>query len=241
VPVTPPVQAYLDRIGYAGSTAPDLATLAALQRAHMLSVPFENLDIHLGRRLVLDPVANHEKIVGRGRGGWCFELNGLFGWLLEQIGFDVTLLGARVNTGEERGSDLAHLLLRVDLAEPYIADVGFGEGAFEPVPLAGISDGVIAHQDGHRVVFTQQPRSIDEFQPMCDHLQTSADSVFVRSRFAVLALPDGRIKLRGDELIEQHGDAVTTRVLGCDDEWRAVLRDRFGVVLDQSTSRGNEK
>src|SRR5205085_8232372 len=105
VPVTPRVQAYLDRIGYDGPTEPGLITLTGLQRAHMLSVPFENLDVHLGRRLVLDPAANFEKIVGRRRGGWCFELNGLFGWLLEQLGFDVTLLGSRVDIGDGRGSD----------------------------------------------------------------------------------------------------------------------------------------
>jgi len=193
VPVTPPVQAYLDRIGYDGPTEPGLITLTGLQRAHMLSVPFENLDVHLGRRLVLDPAANFEKIVGRRRGGWCFELNGLFGWLLEQLGFDVTLLGSRVDIGDDRGSDLAHLLLRVDLDQPYIVDVGFGEGAFEPVPLAAVADGRIDHLDDHRVVFTLQPRSLAEFQPMCDRLQTVPESVFVRSRFALLALPDGRL------------------------------------------------
>ena len=68
----------------------------ALQRAHVLSVPFENLDIHLGRRLVLDREANYAKIVERRRGGWCYELNGAFGWLLEQLGYRVTLLGSRV-------------------------------------------------------------------------------------------------------------------------------------------------
>src|SRR5439155_12169680 len=88
------VDAYLERIGYAGPREPGFETLAALHRAHMLSVPFENLDIHLGRRLVLDREANFEKIVVRHRGGWCYELNGLFALLLERLGFRVTLLGA---------------------------------------------------------------------------------------------------------------------------------------------------
>jgi hypothetical protein len=79
------VGAYLDRIGYASAVEPTHVVLAALQRAHMLTVPFENLDIALGRRLVLDRRDNYAKIVERRRGGWCFELNGLFGWLLEQV------------------------------------------------------------------------------------------------------------------------------------------------------------
>ena len=98
------VGAYLDRIGYAGAAEPTHAVLAALQRAHMLTVPFENLDIALGRRLVLDRRANYAKIVERRRGGWCFELNGLFGWLLEQLGYRVTLLGSRVDGERGAGS-----------------------------------------------------------------------------------------------------------------------------------------
>src|SRR5438046_8483502 len=115
-------------MGYAGPREPGFETLAALHRAHMLSVPFENLDIHLGRRLVLDREANFEKIVVRRRGGWCYELNGLFGLLLEELGFAVTLLGSRVDDSHGAGSDLAHLLLRVDIEQPWICDVGFGEG-----------------------------------------------------------------------------------------------------------------
>ena len=76
------LDAYLARIGLRGPCEPTLETLVALHRAHMLSVPFENLDIHLGRPLVLDPAANFEKIVTRRRGGWCYEQNGLFGWVL---------------------------------------------------------------------------------------------------------------------------------------------------------------
>ena len=228
---SPSVQAYLDRIDFRGSTEPDLATLAALQRAHMLAVPFENLDIHLGRRLVLDPAVNYGKIVERGRGGWCFELNGLFAWLLVELGFDVTLLGSRVGGSESGGSDLAHLLLRIDLDQPYIVDVGFGEGALDPVPLAAIPGGVIHHLDGLSVAFTTQPRRLDEFQQMSDHLQTSPDSSFVRRRVAHRALPDGRISLRDLTFLEERGEQRRVRELAGDDEWRAVLRERFGVVL----------
>ena len=90
------VDAYLERIGYAGPLEPSVDTLAALQRAHMLTVPFENLDIGRGRRLVLDREPIFDKIVNRRRGGWCFELNQLFAGLLGELGFAVTLLGSKV-------------------------------------------------------------------------------------------------------------------------------------------------
>ena len=86
--------AYLDRIGYSGPTEPTAETLVALHRAHMLAVPFENLDIHLGRRNVLDPEHVFDKVVRRRRGGWCFELNGLFALLLETLGYTVTRYAA---------------------------------------------------------------------------------------------------------------------------------------------------
>jgi N-hydroxyarylamine O-acetyltransferase len=225
------VDAYLGRIGYQGSREPGIRTLAALQRAHMLAVPFENLDIHLGGRLVLDRAVNYEKIVERGRGGWCFELNGLFGWLLQQLGFEVTLLGSRVDGSQGGGWDLAHLLLRVDLDQPYIVDVGFGEGSLDPLPLAGIRGNAIEHGDGLTVVFTLQPRRLEEFQGMCDHLQTAPDSGFVRRRVAHRSLPDGRISLRDLTLTEQRSGDRRERELSGEDEWRAVLRDRFGIAL----------
>ena len=90
------VGAYLDRIGYRGPIEPTADTLRALHRQHMLTVPFENLDIALGREIVLDPERFVEKIVRRHRGGFCYELNGAFATLLVALGFRVTLLSARV-------------------------------------------------------------------------------------------------------------------------------------------------
>jgi N-hydroxyarylamine O-acetyltransferase len=225
------VGAYLDRIGYASAVEPTHVVLAALQRAHMLTVPFENLDIALGRRLVLDRRDNYAKIVERRRGGWCFELNGLFGWLLEQLGYGVTLLGSRVDGERGPGLELAHLLLRVDLDRPYLVDVGFGEGSLEPVPLEQVADGVMRHRDGLNVVFTNTSRRLEEFQGMSDFLQTSPDSGFVRARTCTVALPDGRLRLRELVLTERHGDEVSERELAGVQEWRNCLLERFGVAL----------
>jgi len=181
---------------------------------------------------VLDREANYEKIVERHRGGWCFELNGLFGALLERLGFPLTLLGSRVHGTDWVSQELAHLLLLVHLDEPYILDVGFGEGqAFVPVRLADVPDRVIEHMDGLSVHFTTTPRSIGDFQRACENLQTSPDSAFVRTRVVHRAVPGGRISLRELTLIEEIDGGRTERQLEGEDEWRSVLRDRFGLVL----------
>jgi len=139
------VQAYLRRINYRGEVAPTAATLRELHRTHLLAVPFENLDIHLGRPILLDQKSLFDKIVTRRRGGFCYELNGLFALLLRDLGFDVTLLGAGVARADGSfGPDFDHLTLLVNgpSAEPaaldlqsevWLADVGFGDSFREPL------------------------------------------------------------------------------------------------------------
>ncbi len=132
------LQAYLDRIGFTDPVRPDAATLRALHRAHMQAIPYDSLDVQLGRPVSLDPAAAYDKIVVRGRGGWCYEMNGLFGAMLQAVGFKVTrMAGAAMR--EVRGDFMigSHLVLLVELEDgPWIADVGFGDGALEPFPLA---------------------------------------------------------------------------------------------------------
>jgi N-hydroxyarylamine O-acetyltransferase len=132
--------AYLARIGYAGSTAPTAATLRELQRAHLYHVPFENLDISLGRPIRLDEDALFAKIVSRRRGGFCYELNGLFARLLEALGFAVTRLNARgIHDDGSYSIEFDHLALAVrapaDPAVTWLVDVGWGNGPLEPLRL----------------------------------------------------------------------------------------------------------
>src|SRR5689334_21580804 len=108
------VQAYLHRIGYHGGLEPTAANLRDLHRAHRVAVPFENLDIHVGRPIVLDQDALFDKIVTRRRGGFCYELNGLFAVLLRALGFDVALLSAGVARADGGfGPEFDHLTLLV--------------------------------------------------------------------------------------------------------------------------------
>jgi len=247
-------RAYLDRIGYSGPTEPTAATLAALHRAHMLAVPFENLDIHLGRRNVLDPGHVFDKVVRRRRGGWCFELNGLFALLLEQLGYTVTRCAAAVVLSDPPTPDFAHLTLRVDLAEPWIADVGFGDSFTGPLRLFETGDQlrdgrpyrleqadgrVTLLQEGSRqYVFTLTPRRMPEFQGMCDALQTPPGH-FTDAPICSLLTEDGRVSLAGMRLITTTPAGRDERELADEVEREAVLREVFGVDLGGAPLTGS--
>ncbi|WP_306323175.1 MULTISPECIES: arylamine N-acetyltransferase [unclassified Streptomyces] len=128
--------AYLHRIGADRPAAPTADALRALHLAHLRAVPFENLSVHLGEDITLDADALVAKLVDRGRGGFCYELNGAFGALLAALGFDVSLLQARVVGGDGRlGIPYDHLALRVRTTEgtTWLADVGFGTHTHYPL------------------------------------------------------------------------------------------------------------
>ncbi|MGZ5987852.1 MAG: arylamine N-acetyltransferase family protein, partial [Rhizomicrobium sp.] len=125
---------YLGRIGLTGRPEPTLAGLRTLHHAHLVSIPYEDLDVQLGKPLTTDPMAAYDKIVNRRRGGWCYEMNGVFGWALGELGFDVTrATGAVMREAMGELSDGNHLVLKVVLKEGvYLADVGFGDGPRDP-------------------------------------------------------------------------------------------------------------
>src|SRR2546421_10050322 len=130
------IQAYLQRIDYTGPLVPSAKTLRLLQVAHLRTVPFENLSIHSGEPIVLDDDALFEKIVSRRRGGFCYELNGLFAALLRALGFDVAMLSAQVADAQGTfGPDFDHMTLLVNQDERWLADVGFGDSFSEPLLL----------------------------------------------------------------------------------------------------------
>ena len=244
------VPAYLERIRYAGPTAPTPETLQAIHRAHLLAVPFENLDIHLGRKIVCDEGRFLHKIVAERRGGFCYELNGAFAALLRALGFQVILLSARVPCADgSDGPEFDHLTLHVDLDEPWLADVGFGDGFLEPLRLNArvkqpqigrtyrltdvegvLSLEVMADDKWKKEYsFTLQPRQLSDFAAMCHYHQTSPESHFTRNRICSRVTAEGRVTLSNDKLIETRNGVRSERVLAGDQEWREILHERFGV------------
>ncbi len=142
------VQAYLDRLGITGPLEPDAETLRRLHRAHALTIPFENLDILLGRGIDLDLDAMQDKLLRRRRGGYCYEHNMLFAVLLERLGYEVTRLYARPLLNWHKPLPRTHLMLSVAVGdETYLADVGFGDdGPLEPILFSDGTDGTVSDQ-----------------------------------------------------------------------------------------------
>jgi N-hydroxyarylamine O-acetyltransferase len=243
------LNAYLDRIGYTDIPQPDWATLKALHRAHLLAIPYENLDIHLGRYLTLDETAIIEKIVMQRRGGWCYEMNGLFAWALRQIGFEVSLLASNVGRHSEQAAEKRdHLILRVDLDLPYLADVGFGNGFLEPLPLIDglYQQGFLSYlleQDDQRWYFhnhayatvgydfTLAPFNLPDFTIPCHTLQTSPESGFVRTTVCHRFVPEGIITLKGAVLRTVTAEAIEEIIMDTEANYEKTLTDLFDLHL----------
>lgn len=243
---------YFARIGYRGVARPDLLTLRRLLRAHVLSVPFENLDVQLGRPLGTDPGAAYEKIVLDRRGGWCYEQNGLFGWALSAIGFDVTRVAAAVMRAERGAvSEANHLALLVRLPgreDTWLADVGFGGSLLAPIRLeearhahAPFRLGLRQLDDGHwqfwedagdgefRYDFRAEPASEEALARRCALLQTDPESSFVLNLVAQIRTPDAHTTLRGRVLSRRDPGGETTTTLGSPDQLLQVLAGTFGL------------
>jgi N-hydroxyarylamine O-acetyltransferase len=246
------VSSYLERIGYEGSRAPTLDTLRALHCRHMLTVPFENLDIHLGRTIVLDEASFFDKVVRQRRGGFCYELNGLFAALLRKLGYDLDLLSGRVaNEAGHFGPEFDHLVLLVRLeGQPWVADVGFGDSFLDPLALDGreqSSGGMLYRIDrttqglvllreeksvwSAKYVFSLQPHRLEEFAAMCVYHQTSPQSTFPRARICSLATPQGRITLSEMRLIQAMNGERTERMLESEEQYQWALFEYFGIEL----------
>lgn len=248
------VAAYLDRIGAERPARADAEALHALQLRHLMTVPFENLSIHLGEEIVLEEQALLDKVVNRGRGGFCYELNGAFAVLLRALGFRVTLLQARVfGDGGRLGIPYDHMALRVETEDgtgPWLADVGFGDHALRPLALddraeqedprgvfrfraAPQGDLDLLRDDSRQFRLDLRPRVLADFRAGAWYHRTSPDSHFTRSLVCSRVTDTGRVTLSGRSLVttvrgERHSTEQAT-----DAEVLAAYRDHFGLRLSR--------
>lgn len=241
---------YLDRIGYRGGRAPDLALLRALHWQHVSTIPFENLDVWLGRPILLDLPAVAEKLVTQGRGGYCFEQNRLFLAALQALGFEARALAARVwwSRTDDAFPLRTHMLLEVACeGGKYLADVGFGSMTPpHPLQMRLGAEQVTSH-DTYRLVergaetaleallpegwmplysFGTQSETLADFALGNWYVATHPESFFTQSMIAVRPFSDGRY-------VFQDGKA-SRRVFGAADEPRLIfnpaeLRAMFGA------------
>jgi len=251
------VDAYLHRIGLMDRPKADLEGLAALHRAHLLAIPYENLDVALGRPVSIERAPIFEKMVTRRRGGWCYEMNGLFGWALAELGFKVTRSAGAVM--REVSGDNAignHLVLKVELREgTYLADVGFGDGPLDPIRVA---PGAFASHDFEFALsraphgwwrlhnhkwggapsfdFNLAPADESLLAKKCEWLQTAPDSVFVQNTVCQRHTADGLAILRGRVLRALTPAGHAGRLITDADDYVAVLDKVFGLHLPDAAS-----
>lgn len=247
------IDAYLRRIEYDGPRVASPETLRGLHRQHLFAVPFENLDIPLGTPIRLDVGLIYDKIVTRRRGGFCYELNGLFGELLTAMGFCVQMLSARVRREDGGfGPEFDHMLLKVELEEPWLVDVGFGDSFVDPIVFrAGGADQV----NGHRYVvsavgeewqllredekgqvplyaFRDVPYKLGDYQEMCKFHQVSPESHFTKSWICSRATQEGRITLANMRLIVARDGSREEMQLSTPGDLRRCLREFLGIEFE---------
>ncbi len=247
------LQAYLNRIHYHQSPQVNEDTLFNLQTQHLYHVPFENLDIHYGHKIQLSLSHLYHKIVVARRGGFCYELNGLFYHLLKSIGFSVRMVSARVfNYDNGYSPEFDHMTLIVTLNDrEYLVDVGFGRFSLAPLPIetgqkfAGIHrDFQFDHynQQYWRInevvndklvpayIFKPEARQLHEFEPMCNYHQNSPDSHFAANKMISKATPEGRITLTNQQLkITQNNREKLINF--AEEEFEAKLNQYFNIVI----------
>jgi N-hydroxyarylamine O-acetyltransferase len=251
------LDSYLARIGYDGALAPALEVLGGLHLAHATHIPFENLDILLGRPVLLDLDGLQAKLVRGRRGGYCFEQNTLFAAALGRVGFRVTPLAARVRFGADEVRPRTHMLLKVEIdGSDWLADVGFGgEVLLQPLPM---EPGRESHQFGRTYclsedaglwvlrsrharawldlyAFTTEPQYAVDFEVANHFTSTHPSSLFLLQPFVQRTNPEASYRLFGRELSIKRGEDVSSRAIGDDEELLGVLAETFGLEFPPGT------
>lgn len=247
------IKAYLNRIGIKKIKDPSLEFLTELQNRHFLSIPFEDLDIPDRSRIELDLDKIYNKIIPSKRGGFCYELNGLFHWLLSSLEYKVDMLSARVFDSQENkfGPEYDHMTLLVHLDNDYLVDVGFGDSFRHPIRMP---DGEVEDVSGHYRIamkddklyellkkeendfsrqysFTTLPQSLGNYKEMCAFQQDSPSSHFRTRMLCTIATETGRITLSNNSLTIT-GNGETTKTEFTDrNEFYFLLKKYFGIVL----------
>ena len=257
------VEPYLERIGL-NLQKPSLKYLKELQRSHLLSIPFENLDIHYGSKIILDYQKVYNKIVVRKRGGFCYELNGLFYHLLSNLGFDCYVIAAEVFNEEKQqfGKPFDHMAIIVALEnQSWLVDVGFGDGPVSPIKvnvgevqmdyvrywkidndpdenmILKVSNDTQYFKS--KYLFTAQEKQLIQFFEMCEYQQTAIESPFTQKKLITILTKEGRVTLTDRKLkISTYGDIEEFAILH-EDEFLSKLEHHFQIGYQELIPRSD--
>ena len=247
-------QAYLDRISYQEKLELSVEVLSSLHQHHILNVPFENLDIHYGNPIILEKQLIYQKVVENYRGGFCYELNLLFDWLLTQIGFESKIISARVFDNQAAlGPAFDHMCILVKHQQSWLVDVGFGDLFLRPIAL--IEDEIQTDDRNYfkiekysasehvllmsankvdficKYVFTTESQPVTNFIPLCQDKQTNPTSYFVKNKVCTKPTLDGRITLFNQKLIHKKKEQQWEYLIEEESQLRNILKSEFGVVI----------
>lgn len=244
---------YLQRIGIEKSDfVPNLENLKHLQQQHLLNIPFENLDIHWKKPIDLSSDALYQKIVENKRGGFCYELNGLFFELLQKIGYESKRVSARVSDGKgDFGQEFDHLAIITRIkGEDYLVDVGFGDFCAEPIKFVLDEEQTDANgtflikqfdenyfevvkKNGEsfisQYIFTLFERHLSEFEDMCLFHQTSPDSHFTQNKVCSLMCAGGRKTLTDKRFMTTKANQKEEVTINSEEEFAEILEREFGI------------
>lgn len=246
------IQQYLKRIKYSGALKPNISLLTELQKAHLFNVPFENLDIHNRIPILLDIDKIYNKIVLNNRGGFCYELNGLFYELLLSLNFNAKRISARVFKNETIYShEFDHFAIIVKIHDSeYLVDVGFGEFIFEPLKLEletiqndPSGDYILDKFDDNyyrvnkfvnkqlvpQYIFTITERELLDFEEMCEYHQSNPKSHFMQKRLISIPTENGRVTISGDILKIKENNTVTEKKLKDEIEFITELLNIYNL------------
>ena len=245
---------YLNRINYSETPSVDLTTLIILHKQHVFNVPFENLDIGHQTEIKLDKQHLFKKVVENARGGFCYELNYLFWFLLIDLGFDVKLISAQIFDGEEVGPEFDHMALIIKLnGRNWLADVGFGDLFIQPLDansgdeqfdgrnyfkvenwdkksflLTMSKDGVDYEK---KYLFKTDKKVIEDFSPQCLFKQGSPSSYFVKNKIVTLPTQNGRKTIFNSKFVLRENGIKTELIIGNYKEERNILKNEFNIVI----------
>jgi N-hydroxyarylamine O-acetyltransferase len=251
------LDAYCARIGYLGERTPTLATLRDILRGHATSIPFENLDVLLGRRISIEPSAVEQKLVHDRRGGYCFEQSTLMMHALRELGFDVSPLIGRIRwqVPPDVLTNLGHMRLRVDLGGvAYVADPGLGSLTLTaPLELAErgeqnthlerrrlIPEGAFLREQvnfgeswSDVCIFSPDAASLPDFELGNWYYCTHPESLFVRNLVVARPAKDRRYSIFNREFAVRHADGSSVKeIIASPEQLRSLLHEHFGLDLD---------
>jgi len=248
------VEKYLGRIGYRNTPVTNLETLISLHKHHVLSIPFENLDVHQGKPITLEVDSLYKKVIFKNRGGFCYELNYLFYNLLHEIGFDGKIISSKIYDKDGKpGPAFDHMSIIVKLEEEWLLDVGYGDLFIEPIKIEDkrvkkdwfkfyridkldegkylLSESKTGQAYKKRYEFDSRPRQIEEFYKQCEYKQSSEASHFVQNRICTLPSIQGRVTLLNDKLIKRTDGLREENEVGTELMFRRVLKEKFNIEL----------